>query len=628
MDIDVRRKAGRICPLWFGHNLEHTRSCIWEGLGAQLIRNRKFAGGAGREGVARHWHRVGGRGCLYILERSGGKRGLHGETYTAHFDPAVRGAMQRQTIRSFEAGAACGIAQRGISLIGGREYECRLALQADRELPVRVRLCGSSSAGEYFRTTVTAEAGRWTEHRFNFVCPASDADACLEIAFDRAGALHVGAVSLMPADHLHGMRRDVVELLKEISVPILRWPGGNFAGSYRWRDGLLPADRRAPLWGSGILPHTDGHDDHEIGTDEFLALCREIGAEPWITINMGLEGPQDAAAWVEYCNGPPASQWGRRRAERGHPQPHNVRYWSLGNEMGYGHMAGPNTPREYAEMASACAKAMRQADASIVLVCSGTWEDDAWYEHVLAEIGDCFEHVSYHEYTDLVKAYEGRPGRDELRRMAAAPRATLGILEGIRARLDARAPGGKSIGISFDEWNVWHCWFRVPGVLEGIHTACMLNMFCREARRVGMTIGAYFEPVNEGAILVGPGSCRLTPAGEVFALFRSHHGNELLEVDALAAEAGLDVAASVNEAAREVFVTLVNADGDEARRADIVMRNVGDVAEASAVALACPNILPESEFTKTRPDVVLSDGHSLAVAVPPHGVAGIRVRYR
>ncbi|KPK84218.1 MAG: hypothetical protein AMJ81_06240, partial [Phycisphaerae bacterium SM23_33] len=87
MKIDVRKKAGEISALWFGHNLEHTRSCLWRGLSAQLIRNRKFAGAAGRDGVARHWYRVGPPGCLYRLERTGGKRGTEGQAYTAHFDP-------------------------------------------------------------------------------------------------------------------------------------------------------------------------------------------------------------------------------------------------------------------------------------------------------------------------------------------------------------------------------------------------------------------------------------------------------------------------------------------------------------------------------------------------------------
>ena len=628
MRIDVRRKAGEISPLWFGHNLEHTRSCLWQGLSAQLIRNRKFTGSPGRDGVARHWHRIGPPGCLYLLERSGGKRGMDGRAYTAHFDADDHSALRRQRIQSFGR-APRGIGQRGIHLIGGREYEGRLALLSDRPLPVRVRILEDNGGRGLFETTVVVDPAEWAEQQFSFVPPAGDDDASLEITFDAPGVLCVGAASLMVADHFRGMRRDVIGLLKEIGVPILRWPGGNFAGSYRWKDGLLPVDRRAPLRGNGILPHTGGYDDHEIGTDEFTALCRELNAEPWITINMGVDGAAaDAAAWVEYCNGPADTEWGRRRAELGNREPYNVKYWSLGNEMGWPHMKGPNEPREYASAAAACAAAMKEADPSIVLVASDGPDRDRWYTTVPAEAGDCFDHISYHEYTDPMKVYEGRAGKSEFRRIAAAAGGNLQAMKQIRGWLDSHAPGGKSIGISFDEWNVWHAWFRVPGVVEGIHAAAMLNMFCREARNVGMTFGAYFEPVNEGAILVAGESCKLTPAGQVFAIFTAHHGNELIEIDAGRADVELDVAASVDEAASEVILTLVNLSPDRECEAEVFLENIGGIIEAGGTLLTSKAFLPESEFSFQELPVTLKGDLALAVGVPPHSVARVQVRYR
>ena len=233
MELDVKNTAGQISPLWFGHNLEHTRSCLWRGLGAQLIRNRKFPGAPGREGVARHWYRIGPPGCSYLLERPGGKRGSEGEAYTAHFDPDDRGATQRQRIQAFAQRGPCGIGQGGIYLIGGSQYEGRLALRADRSLPVRIRLGGRDSGAGCFETTMAVAPAAWAEHKFDFVAPATEENACLEITFDAPGVLWIGAASLMPADNFHGARRDVIRLLKEIGVPILRWPGGNFAGSYR-----------------------------------------------------------------------------------------------------------------------------------------------------------------------------------------------------------------------------------------------------------------------------------------------------------------------------------------------------------------------------------------------------------
>jgi len=627
MEIDVTKTAGEISPLWFGHNLEHTRSCLWQGLSGQLIRNRKFVGSSSPGGVARHWHRIGPQGCLFRLERAAGVHNSDGETYTRRFvteGPLSASGRQSQRMQSFRRGERCGIGQPGIPLAKGRDYECRLALLSDRELSVEVGFSGRAASGR-FTTGLTVAPGEWREHGFTFTSPVSDDDALLEISFEGPGALWVGAVALLPADHFLGLRRDVVELLKAISVPILRWPGGNFAGCYLWKDGLLPVDRRAPFSGAGILPHTDGYDDHEVGTDEFVALCRELAAEPWITINMSLEGPQEAAAWVEYCNGGAETEWGAQRAKRGHPTPYKVKYWSLGNEMGYGHMRGPNTPGEYGEMAARCAEAMKKADPSIVLVASGTWWEEEWFQITLAEFGGSFDHIAFHEYTPLMRDYSGAKGKEEFRRVAAAPSRTIEALREVRERADRHAPDGKFVGISFDEWNVWHSWFRVPGVAEGIYTAAMLNMFCREAREVGMTIGAYFEPVNEGAIRVGPHSARLTPAGQVFSLFEAHQGNQLLLTAPAEAEGDLDVAASLVEAGGAVIITLVNCSPDANREAEFLFVNAAKVRRAKGVLLSSESYGPESEFRETELQIERTGSHGLTVAMPAHSVARIQV---
>jgi alpha-N-arabinofuranosidase len=630
MDVDVSKRAGEISPLWFGHNLEHTRSCVWQGLSAQLIRNRKFAGASSPGGLAHHWHRIGPKGCLFRIERAAGSGVLNmdGEAYTARFGATEArwdGTRQSQRIQSFAQGERCGIAQPGIPLAEGREYECRLALLSDRKLSVEVRFSGRGHSGSFTTKLALAPEG-WGEHRFTFTSPVSQDDSVLEITFDGPGALWVGAVALLPADHFLGMRRDVIQRLKEISVPILRWPGGNFAGCYRWEDGLLPVDRRAPFYGGeGILPHTDSYDDHEVGTDEFVALCREVAAEPWLTINMGLEEPEEAAAWVEYCNGSRATKWGRLRAERGHPEPYAVRYWSLGNEMGYGHMRGPNTPRKYGEMARRCAEAMRKVDPSIILVASGAWWKEEWFQTVLAEQGDCFEHIAFHEYIGLMKEFAGEAGKEEFQRLAAAPRKTWQDLRQVRDRLQKYSPGGKFVGISFDEWNVWHAWFRVPGVVEGIHAAAMLSMVCREARKLGMTIGAYFEPVNEGAILVEPGSARLTPAGQVFRLFRAHQGRELIEVDPSGVPEGVDAVASVDGADGEVALTLVNKSPDESKEVSVSLLEAGRVAQVEGTVLTSANFLPESEFGVRSLSITRKGERTFSVNLPAHSVALVQV---
>jgi len=638
--VDAASDGGEISPLWFGHNLEHTRSCVWRGLSAQVIRNRKFAGMPQHNGVAQHWHPVGPARCWHLLEMAGGWNGTDGEPFTRHFDPKAGSACQCQRIECFEAGARCGICQRGIPLAGGRRYVWSLALRSDRALAVTVTLTGAEPP-----LRLTLRPGDWTEQAFDVVALATDEDARLEVTFDGPGVLWVGAASLLPADHFLGMRRDVVALLKEIGVPLLRWPGGNFAGDYHWQDGLLPVERRAPLKSAFIetLPHTDGFDDHEIGTDEFIALCRELGAEPFITINLSTEGPDEAAAWVEYCNGSPGSKWGRLRAERGHPEPYRVTHWTLGNEMGYSHMKGPNAPPAYHELASACARAMRAVDPSLVLTASTGWSQE-WYRGLLAAEEDYFDNVSHHTYDRLLRAFEGEAGRQDFRRLIAAaatifhgtglarplagsrfPRQERRLsMRDVRDFINARTPGRKPLGIAFDEWNVWYAWYRVPGVAEGVYAASMLNLFCREARKLGMTIGAYFEPVNEGAILVEHSSARLTPVGQVHALFRPHHGGRLLAVEPATGDDDLDVAASASRGG-EITITAANRSPDESHDAEIVLEGGRSVGAARCVLLSAPDFLPGTEFRQTELEVRRASNGALAFTMPPHSVARIQL---
>ena len=622
LHIDVTRTGGRISPLWFGHNLEHTRSCVWRGLSAQLIRNRKFAGKPARTGVAMDWYPIGpDRNWFWADSESGG--------YTVHYDPEdVRrtGELVCQRMECFVQGDVCGIGQREVPLSEGREYEGRVVMRTEQALSVRVRVAGADASRTLFEERFDVAPDDWRTCAFRFRMPATDVHARLEIAFEGPGRLAVGAVSLLPGDHFHGMRRDVVRLLKEMSVPILRWPGGNFAGDYRWKDGLLDVDRRGPLAAFmeiETLPHTRGVDNHEIGTDEFLALCRELGAEPFISINLAWDGPEGAAAWVEYCNGAASTPWGKLRAGRGHVEPYNVTYWSLGNELGYAHMEGPNSPVAYAEKAGACAEAMHAVDPSLRLTMAGFWRNDAWFDDalpVLAPQIDCFAH---HWYTRNAKHYAGEDGKREFRRILKRVDEDLEDLRKYRAHADA-VTAGRHVGISFDEWNVWYAWYRTPDVIDGVHAACMLNMFCRSAEAVDMRIGCFFEPVNEGAIVVEPDGARLTPVGKVFVLWKAHQGNTLIPLNAAAAP-DVDAAASRDQDSGEVVVTLVNRSPDETRQAVLDFANVGGLTVTEGVLLCAENFLPASDFTEETLDAAVGEGGTLAVSLPKHSVARIRV---
>ena len=222
------------------------------------------------------------------------------------------------------------------------------------------------------------------------------------------GGVYVGENSDIP--NVNGMRTDVVQALKKIGVPVLRWPGGNFAGEFNWMDGLLPADMRAPFQsylGLETQPHTMGYDFSEINTDDFIALCREIGAEPFITINPCWNTPDENAAWVEYCNGDVSTPYGKLRASRGHQEPYNAQFWSLGNEFGYGHMEGDNTPAGYCQIALENGKKMLEASPGLSLCSSGPYPNKEWAEFSAKPLAGISQMISQHyygydpHYTDL-----------------------------------------------------------------------------------------------------------------------------------------------------------------------------------------------------------------------------------
>lgn len=629
-NIDPAKTQGSISPLLFGHNLEHTRSCIWQGLSAELVQNRKFFGKPQRNGVALDWYAIGPRQTFFSIE------GVN--TYTMRFSADVwhrSNELGCQQIYNFTEGVVCGIGQENLPLQAGKPYDIRLALRVDRRITATIRVVSQNLDQTCFETTCVVEPSDWREYSFHFQALEGYPKARLEITFDQVGNLYIGAVSLLPAENFLGMRSDVVALLKEIGCSILRWPGGNFAGDYRWRDGLLPVDRRAPLSSfmqMETLPHTRGFDCHEIGIDQFISLCHEIGAEPFLTINPAWEGPEISAAWVEYCNGSTDTYWGRLRAERGHPEPYYVKYWSLGNELGYGHMEGPNAPAAYAKHLRPHAEAMRAVDPSIELVSSGVWAGawakDGWYTDCLADLGDVVNHISHHHYTGVhsgLGTFAGPLSDEEFQSVVTRPsKFIMEEIEQIRSRMNTYTPAGRMVGISFDEWNVWYAWYRIPGVIEGIHNASMLNVLCREAARLGVTIGCFFEPVNEGVILVEPDKAYLPAGGKVFPLIKSHMGNKLIELGTQDGLADVDVTASLDDKAGKIVVTLVNRSPRDDHRICLTRKN-GSFVEPEGVCLSSPDFLPASDFEQSTLSISESED-VLEFTLPKNSVARIIAR--
>ncbi|MDR1817104.1 MAG: hypothetical protein LBR07_02785 [Puniceicoccales bacterium] len=641
--------TGTVSPLLFGHNIEHTRSCVYQGLSAQVLRNRKFAGKpTGYFGGPVQWKRYGTpRAFINITPTL---------AYTKH-NCRVRGnrgaEINAVSLQNPIAGERGGIQQDNLPLKGGAKYVFKVIANTPSPVPVPLLARFVDRAGAVLAERTFAINGeKYAAYEFAFTPAADELNATLQLSIDARAELRIGAVSLLPADNFHGMRRDVVERLKDIGARQLRWPGGNFAGEYYWKDGLLPVDQRAPLY--SYMPvetqtHSDGFDFHEIGIDEFIALCREVGAEPSLTLNLSWEPSHESAQWVEYCNGDATTEWGRKRIERGHKEPYNVKYWSLGNELGYGHMEGLNSPAEYAKKALQTAGAMRRVTPDLQLCCSGFIGNAGW-RRAMAPLAKELAFASFHSYQgsfhsngnlDFIRERALRRAYEDVARHADG---VFNNLRGVRAAMSKDA-AFKHVSLSFDEWNTVHALHHEPSIIEGVMAALMLGNAIAGADELGLGAFMFFEPINEGAIIVQPLlTSYLTATGQVFSLFKKHTGNKVLPVTIGGNAAGnaagakrhpdLRATASINPTTGERVLTLVNKNYDTAVSVSVSGFGTGATGSGTYTLLDGSNltITPGARFREKRSEIptgtgtTAAAGSPLPVSIPPRSVVQMTVK--
>jgi alpha-N-arabinofuranosidase len=248
-----------------------------------------------------------------------------------------------------------------------------------------------------------------------------------------------------------GYRKDVLEAVRGLNVSILRWPGGNFASGYNWKDGIGPRDQRP------ARPELAWNDveSNRFGTDEFLKYAELIKAEPYICINLGLGTIDDARHWVEYTNGNKSTYWADQRRKNGRAEPYNVKYWALGNEIDGPWQLGHKDADEYAKVALEAAKAMRAVDPSINLVASGSsnygadWM--AWNRTVLQTLRNTVDYIAIHTYINNrendVERYLGGWQQTIDRYIET----TAGLIKQVQT-----GPNPRPIYVAYDEWNVWY----------------------------------------------------------------------------------------------------------------------------------------------------------------------------
>lgn len=310
-----------------------------------------------------------------------------------------------------------------------------------------------------------------------------------------------------------GFRTDVIKALKEIKTPIVRWPGGCFVSSYHWMDGIGP--NRTPTYDKAWQVE----DPNTFGTDEYIAWCRKIGAEPYICTNAGTGTPEEMSDWMEYCN-LTVGKFARMRTTNGHPEPYNVKYWSVGNENWGGHELGAKTVQEWGPMVRESAKLMRSVTKDAKLFAAAT-SNKAWTLPLLQAAGQHLDYISIHGYWDPLHHYNNVSPYMECMMRTEAPENDIQKAIDI---LDEAGYGNGKIKIAYDEWNLrgwhhpWHGDFRKGFEIEArrkndiastytladaLFSACFLNACLRHSDIVEI---ACFSPIvnTRGAIFVHP----------------------------------------------------------------------------------------------------------------------------
>lgn len=527
--IDADKTGKPMSKYIYGQFIEHLGRCIYQGIWAEMLEDRKFFWPVG-EGES-PWKPIGQEGLVRMDNI---------RPFTGEHTPRV----------TLDGKAQAGIVQGGLALVEGKEYVGRVVLAgAAGAAPVSVSLVWGDDPGARRTVEIKGLGAAFKTFPLAFKAGASTESARLEIASSGRGWFKVGTVSIMPADNIEGFRPEVLVLLKELDSPVYRWPGGNFVSGYDWRDGIGDRDRRPPRKNPAWL----GVEHNDVGVHEFLDLMRLIGSEPYITVNSGLGDVVMALEQLEYVNGGPDTRMGKLRAANGRVEPWGVKYWAIGNEM-YGDWQLGHMPlSDYVRKHTQFAVSMKAMDPSIQVVAVGAV--GRWTETMLTAASNHMDLISEHFYVQEKPGLLGHvmqmPGA--VRRIAEAHRK-------YRAEIPSLRPG--PVPVALDEWNYWYG-PHIYGELgtqyflkDALGVAAALNEFARQSDIYDMA--NYAQTVNViGAIKTSKTEAVLDTTGVVLALYRKEFG--AIPVAVTGASEPLDVMACWKDESKGVLtLSIVN----------------------------------------------------------------------
>ena len=432
----------------------------------------------------------------------------------------------------------------------------------------------------------------------------------------------------------NGFRKDYMEIIRELKVPVIRWPGGNYVSGYNWEDGIGPKEQRPARL--DLAWHQI--ENNQMGTDEYIKFCNLVGAENFICINAGTGSLDDARHWAEYCNYEKGTYYSDLRRKYGNEEPFNVKYWALGNEIDGPWQMGQKSVEDYVKFAKEAAKLIRWVDSDVKLIACGAsnyrpddfnrWID--WDDYVLQQMVGTIDYISVHRY--VTEALKEDRGFSSMVSLNLDLEQKIEMVEALILKAMMKSGSERPVYISFDEWGA-----RGRGLLGPIMIALHLNSFVRHADIVKMA------NLTMLTSLVGN-----SPDGDfknslfmAFYLYSNNCHGTALDVSTQCKTYSneifndipyLDVSAVLNAADKKLVVNVVNRHETDAIETEIVLQTGDFTGNAAVHEVNGENL--EATNTKDRQEVqiVTNDikfkGNTLTYSFPAHSLTQIEIPVR
>lgn len=541
--IDASKTGAPISKYVYGQFLEHIGGIVNTNIWAEMLDDRKFyypitshppaepTGPIWRRTALRHWIPIGAEEFVTMDTN---------KPYTGENTPLVK----------LDKKEPHGLQQSGLAVRKGKSYAGRIVLAGTLGATVKVSLVWGDAANDRQTVVISKLGPSYVKFPLHFQAEADSDNARLEVSGTGNGAFHVGAVSLMPANNVQGFRAEVIAALKQLHSGVYRFPGGNFVSAHEWRNAVGDPDKRPPI----MDPVWHAVQPNDVGTDEFITLCRLLDVEPYITVNAGFGDAWSAAELVEYANGAITTPMGKWRAANGHPQPYKVKFWGIGNEPWGDYQMGAMALDQFELKHNLFAKAMRKVDPSITLIAGGAMPDVMagadqsrringqivpdylskadWSGNLLAHCLDNIDMLSEHYYSssdmhlDLKTGKKVNIGPQPLVEWERAPATQVRVKYEHYQEYLKRIPGlrAKPVPIAIDEWAYmgggFNSYKAVPAYAWAFHEMFRHSDLYQLGAFTFAT--AMMSESRTDAVL--------NPTGLLFKMYREHFGTVPVEV--------------------------------------------------------------------------------------------------